>query len=279
MSKQINLINPALRKKRDMVTATPLAIAIVILVVVVSLLAVLAKSQADKRQYEADQSEANLKTAQDQLMVLSKTLAESKPDAKLAEELANSQAMLKMREEIMAMLESGALSNSTGFADYLRGLARQVPGGLWLTGFTIGSGGGEMEIHGRVLNPDELPYYIRRLNVEKTFQGHTFSSLEMQRPPPQEPAAVVASKPEDKAEGKAKSAPAPLPSFVEFTLISSGPGSGYGSGEAKPAVPATAYVSHSSLEAIPTASTASTPTATNKPGAAESAPRPAEKKP
>jgi len=38
--------------------------------------------------------------------------------------------MLKMREEIMAMLESGALSNSTGFADYLRGLARQVPGGL-----------------------------------------------------------------------------------------------------------------------------------------------------
>ena len=133
-----------------------------------------------------------------------------------------------------------------------------------------------MEIRGRVLNPDELPDYIRRLNVEKTFQGHTFSSLEMQRPPPPEPAAVVATKPEDKAEEKAKPAPAPLPSFVEFTLIASGPGSGYGSGEAKPVVPAASIVSHSSLEAIPTAST---PAATNKPGAAESAPRPAEKKP
>ena len=127
MSKQINLINPALRKKNDLVTATPLAIAIVILVVVASLLAVLAKSQADARQYEADQSAASLKAAQDQLMVLSKTVAESKPNAKLAEDLANSQAMLKMREEIMAMLESGASSNSTGFADFLRGLARQVP--------------------------------------------------------------------------------------------------------------------------------------------------------
>ena len=272
MSKQINLINPELRKKSDLVTATPLAIAIVIMVVVVSLFAVLAKSQADKRQYEADQSAANLKAAQDQLIVLSKTLAESKPDAKLAEELANSQAMLKMREEIMAMLESGALSNNTGFSEYLRGLARQVPGGLWLTSFTIGSGGGEMDIRGRVLNPNELPDYIRRLNVEKTFHGHTFSSLEMLRPPPPppEPASAAAAKPDDKA----KPVIAPPPSFVDFTLIATGSGSLPAKPNQLAVQPGAYVVSHSSMEALGTAATAK-----SQPGTADSAPRPAEKKP
>lgn len=278
MSKQINLINPALRKKSDLVTATPLAIAIVILVAVVSLLAVLARSQADSRQYEADQTANNLKAAQDQLMVLSRTVADRKPDAKLVEELANTQGMLKLRMEIMAMLESGALSNNSGFADFLRGLARQVPSGLWLTGFTIGSGGGEMEIHGRMLNPDELPNYIRRLNVERTFKGHIFSSLEMQRPPPPpEQASAAATKPDEKA----KPAAIPPPSFVEFTLTAStesaaAAAAAAAAAKAKHSALAGTFVSHSSLEAIPTATT---PAETKKPGEAVSAPPPAEKKP
>ncbi|MBI3523381.1 MAG: PilN domain-containing protein [Betaproteobacteria bacterium] len=182
MSRQINLLNPAFRKVRDWLTAAPVAIVACLLLTGIASGAVLTRSKANHLLAIADQQAGTLKSAQDQLVTLTKAAAEGKPDPKLVADLANARAMLKGREEVMKILEAGTVGNISGFSEYLRGFARQTPQGLWLTGFTIGAGGGDMEIRGRMLDPSALPEYIHRLNSEKVFQGRSFSALTIKRP-------------------------------------------------------------------------------------------------
>lgn len=199
MAQQINLINPALRKKRDLLTAIPLAIATGILLVLVIIAAFFAHQQADTVQAEADRRAADLKKSQERLTELGKVVAETKPDPKLAEELENARTLLNLREEIVTIVEGGALGKKGSFSEYMRGFTRQVPRDLWLTGFVLFPSGENMEIRGRMMNAAALPEFIRRLNSETAFQGVGFSSLLIDRPPPEpvvvKPAAVQAPPP------------------------------------------------------------------------------------
>lgn len=185
MAQQINLINPALRKKRDLLTAIPLSIATGIMLVLVIAAALLARQQADTVQAEADKRAADLKTSQERLTELGKVVAETRPDPKLAEELENARTLLNLREEIVTIVEGGALGKKGSFSEYMRGFARQVPRDLWLTGFVLFPTGENMEIRGRMMNAAALPDFIRRLNSETAFQGVGFSSLMIDRPPPE----------------------------------------------------------------------------------------------
>lgn len=220
MSQQINLLNPAFHKTFDWLTAKPLAIATCVMLVILVAISNWAAFQADSRERVANQRAEKLKTAQDRLLTMSKTIAESKPDPQLANELADARALLKSREEVMKVLEGGALGNTIGFAEFLRGFARQVPNGLWLTGFTIGAGGNEMEIRGRMLNPASLPEYIRRLKTEKAFQGRSFASLTIQRPEEgREKKAATTPAANAKIGAPGATTPALPPSFVDFVLM------------------------------------------------------------
>lgn len=104
--------------------------------------------------------------------------------------------MLTLREDIVAAVEGGAFGKNPGFSGFMQGFTRQVPRDLWLTGFMLRPGGDGMEIHGRMLNPADLPAFVRRLGAEPVFQGLGFSSLIIDRPPPTpvvaKPVAVVA---------------------------------------------------------------------------------------
>lgn len=124
---------------------------------------------------------AKLAAAKDQLALASKELQGRRPNERLLAELAGAQAELKERSEAMAALEQGGVGSSAGFASYLRAFARHTSDGLWLTGFTIGEGGRDMEIRGRMLQPALLPDYIRRLNSEAAFRGRSFAALDMRR--------------------------------------------------------------------------------------------------
>ncbi len=182
MSQQINLLNPAFRKTRDWLSATPLAAFTLLLLLLIAAAAYAARVTADAQEKRTLEQEAKLKTTQEQLLSLSKEVAEKKPDPRLQADLTNLQGQQKTREEIVAYLSSGNLGSSSGFAEYLRGFARQVTPDLWLTGFALGAGGNEMEIHGRMLNAEALPEYIRRLNREPAFHGRSFAALTIVRP-------------------------------------------------------------------------------------------------
>lgn len=224
MSQQINLINPAFRKVFDWLTAAPLALAAVIMLVVIGSAAGWATIRADEVEQAANRKTKALKDTQDKLAAMGKLVAESKPNAELASELTNTQALLKNRAEVVRALEGGAIGSTTGFAEFLRGFARQAPKGLWLTGFTIGASGSDMEIRGRMVNPSALPEYIRRLKTEPVFQGRSFASLSIQRPAKAKEEKALESMLEATAKpGTAVAVKPPAQEFVDFVLKPSTP--------------------------------------------------------
>lgn len=211
MSQQINLLHPGLRKAREILSAASLAIVGALLLAAVLAAFVWARDDADFEAGVAKEQSIKLKTAQDELLAVTRTMAERKPNEKLAAELATSLALLRAREEVFAYLDRGSLGSTSGFATFLHGLARQTPDGLWLTGFTIDGGGRDMEIYGRMLQASALPEYIRRLNAEPAFRGRSFASLDIRQP------AADKTKPSAAAGVREKSA------YVEFTLMPSTP--------------------------------------------------------
>ena len=188
MSAQINLYHPRFLRQRDVLTLGNVALAVALLYAVLVAAAGWTWQDAAARKEAATAAEAQLKAAREQVEVATKAAATRKPSPQLTAEADGAEALLRRRSEIARLLESGAIGSTGGFTDYLRGFARQAPDGLWLTGFTIGAGGADMEIRGSMLNPAALPDYIRRLGAEKAFQGRSFAALTMNRADP--PAAV-----------------------------------------------------------------------------------------
>lgn len=212
MSVEINLYHPRFLKRRELLTLGKVLLAAAALYAVLALVGAWAWQEAATRKAAAAAAELQLMTAKAQVDAATKAAAIRKPSPQLLAEVDSAEALLRRRGEIARLLESGAIGSTGGFAEYLRGFARQVPEGLWLTGFTIGAGGNDMEIRGSMLTPAALPDYIRRLGAEKAFRGRNFAALTMNRadPAPVRPAA----------QGVAVSpAPTLAPRPIDFVLL------------------------------------------------------------
>lgn len=213
MSQQINLYDPALLKKRELLSLANLVGTALVLLLAMGGWGASARMQLAALEGESRTLAPQVKALQEQMTIFGKQLADAKPDPRIEADLAASRALLALRGEIVGALRKGVGAESTSFAEYLRGLARQTPAGLWLTGFAIGESGAAMEIRGRMTDPALLPEYIRRLNGEPAFQGRAFAALKV--------AAGKAEAPAPSAGAAAAPAPAstgPAP-FHEFTLI------------------------------------------------------------
>lgn len=181
MSQQINLYNPALRRQREWLSLANVALAAAGFAVLLAVAGGALRFQAGQRAQAALALDAELAQARLRLAQVAGAggLAAAEAQLKTLEET------LAARREVLAALQSGgglSPDATTGFADYLRGLARQTVSGLWLTGFSVAQGGEGMEIRGRMLVAERLPDYIRRLNAEKVFAGRQFVSLQVERP-------------------------------------------------------------------------------------------------
>lgn len=198
MSAQINLYHPRFLRQRELLTLNHLTLATTALFAVLAAWAGWAWQDAATRTEAAASAATELAVARDQVAAATRAAALRKPSPQMSGELESTEGVLRRRLEIARLLESGTVGSTGGFADFFRGLARQAPEGLWLTGFTIGAGGNDMEIRGSMLSPAALPDYIRRLGSEKVFQGRNFAALTMnradspsvQRPPGQGAIAV-----------------------------------------------------------------------------------------
>ncbi|MBI2296627.1 MAG: hypothetical protein HYU76_11500 [Betaproteobacteria bacterium] len=209
MSQNINLFNPAFRKQRLQVSFAALAKCLGLTVIALLAFQFYLQHQVNGLTEELRTVEASLMEQRSVLDQLKGQAAVRKPDPQLDAEIAQLETELKQAQEAMDALKGGAFGNQEGFSEYLRAFSRQSVNGLWLTGFTI-SGGGELEIRGRVVRPDLVPSYIQRLNREKVLQGRSFARFEMSQPKP-EPAA-------DRDKGKDAKKAARPPRFLEFSL-------------------------------------------------------------
>lgn len=207
MTQNINLLAPAFRKQRQLLS---LAMAVQCLAAVLLVLAAnhfYLREQVGGLAEELSSAEKVLKSQRSYADKLVGQSTQRKVDTQLESEIAKLETELKQGREAMDALKGGAFGNQQGFAEYLRAFSRQSVSGLWLTGFTI-AGSGELELRGRVVAPDLVPGYIQRLNKEKVLAGKSFAKLEMSRPQA-EPEAV-----KDKDAKKAPRAAR----FLEFNL-------------------------------------------------------------
>jgi hypothetical protein len=164
-------------------------------------------------QYEVNRLTAQLRTVQEQIKdqraqaeKLTGLAAARKPDPQLEAEIAKLEPELRQAQEAMSALKGGSFGSQQGFSEYLRAFSRQSVDGLWLTGFNI-TGGGEIEMRGRVLRPDLVPSYLQRLSREEVLAGRSFARFDMSRPV--EPAVA------DKKPAAAR--------FLEFSLFTREP--------------------------------------------------------
>ncbi len=219
MSQQINLYEARLRPRHELATGRNVSIVLGVLLLLVVVSAVFARYEAERVSNEFAKLRSEVTVTQEKVAGLAKALSERKISPALQMELDNTRELLASRKELMALLDSGQLGNSTGFYAVMAGFAKQTSSDLWLTGFSISSGGREIEIRGRLLDSTRLPGYVQRLSDEPVFQGRGFAALDMQSVDP-DPVGV---KPE--TPGAAAQALAPrLPRYVEFVLRSENAG-------------------------------------------------------
>lgn len=229
MSAQINLYNPRYLKQREWLALGPVLAAALGLYLLFAVTGGWMSREASRRQAVAAAVEAQLKVARAQVAPAMQAAADRKPSAQLLAEVENVEALLRRREGILRLLEGGAIGTTAGFAEHLRALARQAPEGLWLTGFSISAGGGDIRISGSTLNAATVPDYIGRLGREKAFHGKSFSALTMQRPaPPGLPgkaadgtavALVGAAVPPAPTVATVASSAPPAPQAIDFVLL------------------------------------------------------------
>jgi hypothetical protein len=181
MSQYINLLGPAFRKPRLLLSLNRAAILVGAAAVVMVGLQFYNQHQVNGLRTELVSAQGLLKAQGKYTDRLKGEGAAQKDNTGLATEVARLEMELKAARAAMGVLEGGALGNRSGFAGYLQAFSRQALDGLWLTGFTV-DGAGEVAIQGRVLSANLLPEYIQKMNKEPALQGRAFSALEMRRP-------------------------------------------------------------------------------------------------
>lgn len=218
VTQQINLYDPRLRPRRELATARNLGLGAAALLVLTTALALYLSSEAARTTAAHRALQSEVQAEQERVQMLTKANAERRVSPDLAAEMANTKALLATREEVMEVLDSGRLGNTSGFSETMYGFARLATSDVWLTGFSVSAGGENIEIRGRMLDPAKLPAYVQRLSKEPVFHGRRFAALDMRSVEPE------LSAPESAAAGAvvpvASAQPAALQRFVEFVLRS-----------------------------------------------------------
>lgn len=201
MSQQINLFNPAFRKRREWFTALMLAQALAALVLIMAGTYGYQHHNISLLEQKVKAGAATLDQEQSRLVKVAAEHAPRQKDAALEKRVQEMEQLVKGEEDVLEVLQGGSLGNTQGYSGYMRAFARQTVNGLWLTEFSIKGAGKEMLLGGRTLRPELVPAYIQRLNHEAATQGRDFAALEMQRP-------------------KASQASGDKPNYLEFRLHS-----------------------------------------------------------
>ena len=125
MSQQINLYEERLRPRRELPVARNLAIATLLVIVLMTAASLWARSGAQSKAEALAVLQKQLSSEQAQLAELSKTIAGRKVSSALAVELEAARAALAVRNEVIAVLDSGSLGNTSGFSAIMQGFARR----------------------------------------------------------------------------------------------------------------------------------------------------------
>ena len=219
MSQQINLFNPVFLAKKKYFSALTIVQALALIAVGSLGFAGYTTYKVSALAAAAALGEQQLVARRAQVTALAKELGPQGSGSALADELARSEARLKVRREILTTLRTGELGNVQGFSRYLAAFARQRVDGVWLTALNVGGDENDLVVRGRALRPEAVPAYLQALNAEEVMRGRRVTELSMNAnreptgaPLPGTPSATPAA-------AGAPAATHPPTRYVEFSLV------------------------------------------------------------
>lgn len=192
MSQEINLVNPALRPKRDWLAFRFVSVATLVALLLVGGAVVAVRMHLAAGVQAQAAVGAQLAGIRQELQTVQLAFAARQNDPALAREAERLVVAIEQRRGVLGVAR-GLAAEAGGVAEIMRGFSRQRLDGVWLTAFNVGPGGFDLE--GRLLDPGLLPVYIRRLNAEPAFRGRHFAALDMHGVEPAPPPAGAVSSP------------------------------------------------------------------------------------
>jgi Tfp pilus assembly protein PilN len=84
---------------------------------------------------------------------------------------------VQRREELKMLVGGQNLGNASGFSPYMEAMARQASEDLSLTRIGLLNGGSYLELEGWTRKPEAVPFYLRKLRDEDSFQDVKFGVL------------------------------------------------------------------------------------------------------
>ncbi|GAA5316486.1 MAG: hypothetical protein AseanaTS_16900 [Candidatus Pelagadaptatus aseana] len=96
-------------------------------------------------------------------------------------QIAELREQIVQRQRIKSLVEAQNLGNADGFSGQMEGLARQIPGEMYLQGFRLESGGSQVSLTGMALKPESVPLYVEQLQGEAAFANSQFGVMAIER--------------------------------------------------------------------------------------------------
>ena len=205
MSQQINLYNPLFLKQEKYFSARTMLQALGMIALGLAAFYGYATMQSREVERLVKDNRRQLELQRDQLV----KLAPRGRSSVLESEVARLETEVKTGRSVISALGTGELGNTAGFSEFFAAFGRKAMSGVWLTGFSVGDGGNDLQVRGRVLHPDLVPAYLRALTGEPVMRGRQVTELKLAAK------QADAAPPPGAAAGARPAAPE---RFVEFSL-------------------------------------------------------------
>lgn len=234
MSQQINLLNPALIKQKNLLNTNNITIMLGLLCVLMFGYYSYAQKQLSILTTQRSQIADELTAIQAQLKQTALLHTPHELNKALLDQITQLEQKVKMQQQILQTVNQSSATPEKGYAALMRAFAKQSLNGLWLTSFSIDSFTEQLNISGRTLQADLVPEYISRLGNEPALKGKLFASLNMSLPKADASAAsrpsaaaispLTATTPDKDGKSVTPASAATQPSaeaqYIEFTLQS-----------------------------------------------------------
>lgn len=101
------------------------------------------------------------------------------PEPPEVRELAELRKAQAQQRRLRDALVGASADTAQGYSEYLMALGRQAQPSVWITGLVVRSAGRDVELVGRMMDPEFLPGYLGRLQNEAQFKGRRFARVEL----------------------------------------------------------------------------------------------------
>lgn len=177
---QINLLNPALIKKTELLNPNNIALLLGAMLLALLGYAWMENQALSQLQQTREQVAKQLSSTEMQMTEMREIQAKKNDVAAQLKQIEALEQKITMQNEMIKAIGLNKTEQSQSYAEILKAFSRQSVDGLWITGLSIDQNTEVLSIQGRTLDANLLPTFIANLRKEAALKGKTFTDLSMQ---------------------------------------------------------------------------------------------------